>query len=530
MAKDALQPYRAKRDFTKTDEPAGADDTAPARQALAFVIQKHAASRLHFDLRLECDGVMLSWAVPKGPSLDPAVKRLAMHVEDHPLEYNTFEGTIPKGEYGGGTVMLWDRGTYGPMEPKPGERPEAAVRRGLAKGKLDIVISGERLKGTFSLVRTNEPQWLLIKRSDESAMPAFDPVATHVTSIETGRTMEEIAAGGEARSTRAGAPPVRALRTRQTSRIPSRGAACTVRAGAVELQLTNLHKPFWPATDSHPALTKGDLLRYYEAVAPVLVPHLRHRAMVMKRFPNGALGEHFFMKRTPENRPDWLETCPITHASGSLIEFPVVQDLASLLWVVNLGCIDLNPWYAWCDDVDRPDVLHFDLDPGPGADFAQVREVALRLKELLDLLEWPSYPKTTGSRGMHVYVPIVRGPVQKGVWTIAKSIAQEMEARHPQLVTAEYRIAKRPHGRVLVDYNQNAWGRTLSSVYSVRPRPEATVSMPVTWTEVEQGITLEQFTVRTVPEQLAERGDLWWPLLRARGRANLELLGIALAA
>ena len=535
MAKDALEKYRAKRDFSRTDEPAGRAREKHEPQALAFVIQKHAASRLHFDLRLECDGVMVSWAVPKGPSLDPAVKRLAMHVEDHPLEYNTFEGTIPKGEYGGGTVMLWDRGTYSPIAVRAGERPDAAIRRGLDKGKLDVAFSGERLQGTFALVRTDEPQWLLIKRDDDTAMRARDLIALHTTSIETGRTMDEIAAAGEARAQLSTPPqrtamPARLLRRPRSSRIPSQGASCRIRAGQECVQLTNLDKLFWPAAKGRPAITKGDLLRYYESVAPVLVPHLRHRAMVMKRYPNGASGEHFFMKRTPENRPEWLETCPITHASGNLIEFPVVQDLASLLWVVNLGCIDLNPWYAWCDDVDRPDVLHFDLDPGPGADFAQVCEVALHLKTLLALLEWPSFPKTTGSRGIHVYVPIVRAPVQKVVWAIAKSIAQEMEARHPQLVTAEYRIAKRPHGRVLVDYNQNAWGRTLASVYSVRPRPDATVSMPVTWEEVAQGITLEQFTLHNVPALLASRGDLWWPLLRARGRANLEALGIALAA
>jgi bifunctional non-homologous end joining protein LigD len=242
-----------------------------------------------------------------------------------------------------------------------------------------------------------------------------------------------------------------------------------VRIDAHEVRLTNLRKVFWSGL----GVTKGDLLQYYLDVSAVLLPHLRDRAMVMKRYPHGAAGDFFFMKRAPTPRPDWIRTCSIEHDSGNVIDFPMVQDRASLLWVVNLGCIDLNQWYATCDDVDRPDYLHFDLDPGPGAAFDRVRETALIVKGALDELGMPSVVKTTGSKGLHVYVPIVRGPVQKQAWTFAKALAQELAARHPALITAEYRIARRPHGRVLVDYNQNAWGRTLASVYSVRPRPDA---------------------------------------------------------
>jgi len=290
-----------------------------------------------------------------------------------------------------------------------------------------------------------------------------------------------------------------------------------------EVRLTNLRKVFWPEL----GLTKGDLLQYYADVAAVLLPHVRERAMVMKRYPHGAAGEFFFMKRAPTPRPDWIETCTIAHDSGNTIDFPMVQDRAALLWVVNLGCIDLNQWYARCDDVDRPDYLHFDLDPGAGAGFDQVRETGLVLKEALDVLKMPSVVKTTGSKGLHVYVPIVRGPVQKQVWTFAKALAQELAVRHPGLITAEYRVANRPRGRVLVDYNQNAWGRTLASVYSVRPRPDATVSTPVTWREVERGVRIEDFTVRNVPKRIEKVGDLWKPLVAARGRFNLEkyLLG-----
>jgi bifunctional non-homologous end joining protein LigD len=198
--------------------------------------------------------------------------------------------------------------------------------------------------------------------------------------------------------------------------------------------------------------------------------------------------------------------------------------VASLLWVVNLGCIDLNQWYATCDDYNRPDYVHFDLDPVPGADFARVRQVALHVRDALGKLGMKSYPKTTGSKGIHIYVPIVRGPLQKQVWSFAKRFAQAMEQLYPDIVTAEYRVAKRPAGRVLVDYNQNAWGRTLASVYSVRAKPGATVSTPVTWEEVEGGVEIEDFTLRDVPARLREVGDLYRPLLLNRGRFDLTKL------
>jgi len=299
--------------------------------------------------------------------------------------------------------------------------------------------------------------------------------------------------------------------------IPADANQCELRIGGHRVRLTNLKKLFW----KQEGITKGDLVRYYAAVAPVLLPHLVDRAMVMKRYPHGADGDFFFMKRAPAHRPAWIETCAIEHKSGNVIDFPMVQDLASLLWVVNLGCIDLNPWYARCDDTDRPDYLHFDLDPVPGASFAKVCETALLVREALESLDLPPFAKTTGSRGIHVYVPIVRGPAQKEVWSFAKSLARLLEAEHPKLVTAEYRIAKRPRGRVLVDYNQNAWGRTLASVYSVRPQPRAPVSVPVDWKEVERGVRIEDFRLDNVPERVRELGDLWAPLLASRGRARL---------
>jgi bifunctional non-homologous end joining protein LigD len=300
--------------------------------------------------------------------------------------------------------------------------------------------------------------------------------------------------------------------------IPRGVSEAGVEVEGGQVHLTNLEKIFWPEL----GLTKRDLLQYYLDVSPWLLPHLKNRAMVMKRYPNGIHGPFFFMKRAPSPRPDFIPICSIEHASGNIIGFPVIQHTASLLWVVNLGCIDLNPWYARCDNVWRPDFLHFDLDPTPETPFERVLETALIVRDALAGLKIKSYAKTTGSRGVHVYIPIVRGPEQKDVWRFAKAFSRELAQRNPQTITAEYRVAKRPTGRVLVDYNQNAWNRTLASVYSVRPQIAATVSTPVTWPEIERGINMQDFTMRNVPERLRKLGDLWGPLLEERGRARLE--------
>jgi bifunctional non-homologous end joining protein LigD len=305
--------------------------------------------------------------------------------------------------------------------------------------------------------------------------------------------------------------------------IPTDARETTLDLGGRSVHLTNLDKVFFPQT----GFTKRDLLQYYADVSALLLPHLRDRAMVMKRYPHGAEGDFFFMKRTPAGAPAWLRTCAITHGSGSVIAFPIVDDLAALLWTINLGCIDLNQWYATCDDVDRPDYVHFDLDPvkgdaGGATSFGTVREAALALKSALDRLGFPALAKTSGSSGIHVYVPIVRGPVQHDVWRFAKAFAHALAAERPDILTAEYKIAKRPAGRVLVDYNQNAWGRTLASIYSVRPTPRASVSTPVTWEEIAGGVEIADFRLDNVRERLARLGDLWAPLVTQTERVNLE--------
>jgi len=303
-------------------------------------------------------------------------------------------------------------------------------------------------------------------------------------------------------------------------KIPREKTNVTVDAGGKSVALTNLGKVFFPEL----GITKGDLLQYYADVAPFLLPHVEQRAMVMKRYPNGANGDFFFMKETPTPHPAWLETVPIEHSSGKIVHFPVVNDLASLLWLINLGCIDLNQWYSRIDDVDRPDYLVFDLDPGSAA-FERVCDVALLLHDALASLKMPAFAKTTGSKGIHVYVPIKRGPLQEEVHEIAKHFATAMVKHDPKVMTAIYNKAKRPAGSVLVDYNQNRWGATLASIYSVRPTPFAGVSAPVTWAEIEEGIAIEDFRMENMLERLKGIGDLWKPTLAKTKRFDLAKLG-----
>ena len=300
--------------------------------------------------------------------------------------------------------------------------------------------------------------------------------------------------------------------------IPTRVDNAILKVDGRDVRLTNLRKPFWPEL----GITKGALIQYYADVAHVLLPHIRDRAMVMRRYPNGAAGASFFMKEAPSPRPPWIRICAIDHGDGKVVNFPVIDDRASLLWLINLGCIDLNQWYARCDDVHRPDYLHFDLDPGEGATFEQGSECGLIVRDALTTLGMKPYVKTTGSRGLHVYVALKRGPLQDVVHTFAKALATELASRNPKLMTVGYRVAARPKGRVVVDYKQNAWGQTLASIYSVRPKPRATVSTPVAWKELEKGVRLDDFRIDNVRQRITKLGDLWKPLLSAKERTNLD--------
>jgi bifunctional non-homologous end joining protein LigD len=757
-----LEEYRKKRDAKATPEPFGGEGSGGAP---VFVVQKHAARSLHYDFRLERNGALASWAVPKGVPVEPGAKALAVQVEDHPLDYATFAGEIPKGSYGAGTVEIWDHGTYELLEAK-------------ADGGLKVRLHGERFQGVWTLVPAHldgkEQNWLLIRSATDTetvkpsagavykpmlatlsdALPArgdwlyelkfdgyralayvrggtcelrsrngndltsrFSAVAKAVAdavlhdavvdgevcalddrgrpsfsamqqgsgrlvyyafdcleaegvpvadrpleerrellaellrpnasvslsaAFEDGRALYEtverqglegvmakrkgsryaqgrrgrdwlkvkthgrqefVIAGytrGEGHRSAAfgslvlafndggalryagnvgtgfddreiarllallrplerpespfAAPPKlpRVRRgdvtwveprlvaevefsewthdghVRQPSykglredKAPSevrheRPPADIVRSGKRELSLSNLDKLFWPDE----GITKGDLLEYYRAVAPVLVPHLKGRPFTMRRYPDGAFGKAFFQKDAPSHMPDWIRTFATEVTTRSkeraqrTVSFPVVDDELALLWMVNMGCIDMNPWYSRVDRPDRPDFVLFDLDPTPEVPYAQTVEVALILRALLDGLDLESFPKTSGGKGFHVLVPLDRRSTYEDTRAFAEHVAGVIARAYPALATTAWAKSKRRG--VLIDANQNGMGKTIASVYSVRPHPGAPVSTPLAWKEVVGDLDPAAFTMGPVLDRVGRHGDLFAGMLSTR--------------
>jgi bifunctional non-homologous end joining protein LigD len=716
-----------------------------------FVIQRHAARRLHYDFRLERNGALASWAVPKGVPLRSGERHLAVHVEDHPLDYADFEGVIPAGQYGAGTVEIWDRGTYELLEEK-------------RNGGLTVRLRGERLDGVWTLVPAaldgNPKNWLLLRKDAGVASSRYEPMlATSSDAVPTGegwvyepkwdgfraivtvsggdvsltsrngndlterfrdvaraatlairssdavldgeisalddrgrsrfsllqegggtavlvlfdlleleseslideplaerrkklerlvdrsagvlvspqfddgpallaaareqelegvvakradsryrpgrrsadwhkvklrRTQEVVVAGftrGQGRRAAFGAlvvgvydagalrwagnvgtgfsdqeierlrgllaplerpdspfaetpkmPRVRRsdivwvdpvlvaevefaewthegrlrapsyLRLHEDKEAPDvrRERALVppvVKRRGRELRFSNLDKPFWPDE----GITKGDLIAYYRDVAEVLVPHLRGRPFTMKRYPDGWQGKNFFQKNAPSHMPEWIERAPFRASTREgerrIIEYAVVNDEWALLWMANMGCIDLHTWASRVARPERPDWVMFDLDPSEGSGFEEVIEVAQLVKQTLDLLELESYPKTSGSRGIHVLVPIARRHSFEDVREFAGIVAGTLARAHPGLATTEWTKQKRRG--VLVDANQNGPGRTNASVYSVRPRAGAPVSTPLRWDEVVSGLDPAALTMDTVLDRVARHGDLF---------------------
>jgi bifunctional non-homologous end joining protein LigD len=280
-----------------------------------------------------------------------------------------------------------------------------------------------------------------------------------------------------------------------------------IRKGRRELRLSNLDKVFW----ADEGITKGDLIAYYRDVAEVLIPHLRRRPFTMKRYPDGWQGNHFFQKQAPSHMPKWIATerLPASTREGErkMIDYALVDDELALLWMVNMGCIDMHVWSSRVDKPARPDWVMFDLDPSEGATFENVIEVAQLVKQTLDLLELESFPKTSGSRGIHVLVPVARRHAFGDARDFASIVAGALARAHPDLVTTEW--VKKKRVGVLVDANQNREGATNASVYSVRPRAGATVSTPLRWEEIVAGLDPSAFTMDAVRDRVARDGDLF---------------------
>ena len=296
-----------------------------------------------------------------------------------------------------------------------------------------------------------------------------------------------------------------------------------IRKGKRVLRLSNLDKPFWPDE----GITKGDLLAYYRDVAPVLVPHLRDRPFTMKRYPDGAHGKSFFQKDKPPGMPDWIPTVKLEVSTRDRppkrrrIDAPLVNDELALLWMVNMGCIDLNTWYSRVDKLDRPDFVLFDLDPSPDVAFSETVQVALLVKETLDTLGLESFPKTSGADGIHVLVPISRRHTYEDTRQFAEIVAGALASTHRGLVTTEWSKSKRKG--VLIDANQNGEGKTIASVYSVRPKEGAPVSTPLRWEEVDESLDPSAFTMEVVRRRVAEHGDLYEGVLTTKQSLSTAL-------
>ena len=756
-----LREYEEKRSRGKTPEPFG----GRSRGEPIFVVQRHDARRLHYDFRLERGGALASWAVPKGIPLESGQRHLAVHVEDHPLDYATFEGEIPAGQYGAGTVEIWDRGTYELVEEKP-------------DGGLTVRLAGERLRGLWTLVPAkldgDEKNWLLVRKQEDSSRGSaprreYEPMlATLADAVPSGeewlyevkwdgyRALAYVSGGDVTLKSRRGndlterfGAVSRALeraartpdcvldgevcalddrgrssfsvmqqgsgpyvyyvfdvlevdgepvsdrplterryllaglldlrggvvrlsdafddgdalfeaareeglegviakkrgsryqpgrRTREWLKVKTRreqefvlagytrgkgrraatlgslvlavpdggelryvgnvGTGFTeaeierllarlrplerpeppfrsvpkmpkvrradvvwvepklvaevafaewthdghlrapvylglredkdpsevrreeplpseLRKGKRVLKFSNLEKPFWPDE----GITKGDLIAYYRDVAPALVPHLRGRPFTMKRYPDGWQGKHFFQKDAPSHMPEWIPTFEYRSTSRATREkrtlrYPLVNDELALLWMANMGCIDMNTWYSRVDRPERPDWVLFDLDPSPDVGFPEVVQVALLIKDVLDALGLAGFPKTSGADGFHILVPVERRYTYGRTRELAEIVAGTLARLHPGLVTTEWAKAKRRG--VLIDANQNGEGKTIASVYSVRPRAGAPVSAPLRWEEVGEDLDPAAFTMEVVLERVRRDGDLFAGVLTTR--------------
>ena len=838
----SLTQYKKKRNFKKTPEPQGG--RKGRKKALTFVVQRHKASHLHYDFRLEMDGVLKSWAVPKGPSMNPGDKRLAMMVEDHPLDYAHFEGVIPEPNYGAGIVEIWDEGTYEDLSEKDVAKREQKLLSDLKKGSLKFVLKGKKLQGEFALVKmktASRNSWLLLKHKDKFAVsrpydsekqtdpgspinkalreedhskqprrrskpaqeeeeppaaaktsgqkyadfihpmlvrvapkpfsdpawlfeikwdgyraiaelgsgtpklysrngisfvekyapvtaslkkmhqklvldgeivvmdehdrPSFQklqdysrdgasPIFYYVFDLlyyrgksimnrplserkellrkvlkeddvirycdhvaesgedffkvavekdlegimakkadsvyKTGRRSEDwlkirnsldveavIAGFTRPRGSRKhfGAlilgmyhddvleyvghtgtgfdektlrklyekmlplvrerspfgkkipvnnpatwlrpelvcnirftewtkdgsmrhPVYQGLRIDKTAhevkkeeqmptvpdqrttkkkaaakKAASQNDQITKKAGRQnqKLMLTHLDKIFWPEEK----ITKGDVINYYSTISRYILPHLKGRPQSLKRNPNGITDKGFFHKDAGDAAPAWIDTVEIySESNDKEVNYIVCNSKDALLYLANLGCIELNPWNSRVEKLDFPDYLILDIDPSEKNDYDDVVEVAKAVKSVLDKAKAVSFAKTSGATGMHVYVPLGARYSYEQARTFAELVATLAQEQVPEISTLERSIRKRGKDKIYIDYLQNARGQTLACAYSLRPRPGATVSTPLKWTEVKKGLRPSAFNIRTVPSRIAKTGDLFRDVLR----------------
>jgi len=512
--KEKLATYRRKRDFAQTPEPSGASTGATPDDAPRFVIQRHRARRLHYDFRLEIDGVLVSWAVPKGITLDPSVRHLAVHVEDHPLDYEDFEGVIPGGEYGGGDVIVWDRGTYA---LDVDDDPHAA----LEKGELHLELHGEKIKGRVILIRTDrqarQEQWLVLHKRDEHAVAGWDP-EEHPRSVLSGRTNDEVKAdpdrvwtreSGETRLKDFDAPTADEL-----AALDALGAKGSWELQGRELQLTNLDKVLFPGRGKEPAVTKRDLIRYFASVGPVLLPYLAERPLNLNRFPDGVEHKGFWQKSAPKYAPDWIPRWHNADAdTGEAEAYLVADSVPALAWLANHAAVELHAWTSKVSDVERPTYALIDLDPGESTTWDDLLTLARLHRTALEHLGVQGFPKTSGQRGLQIWVPIETGPSFAETRKWVEQLSRTIAGVAGDLVSAQWEKKERG-GRARLDYTQNARNKTLVAPYSVRASAGAPVSMPIAWDELDDAeLRSDRWTIRDVAARLDAVGDLMAPML-----------------
>ena len=522
--KSGLKRYFGKRDFRVTSEPRGG---TASTGALSFVIQKHAASHLHYDFRLELDGTLKSWAVPKGPSLDPADRRMAVHVEDHPIDYGGFEGVIPKGQYGAGTVIVWVNGTWEPVgDPQAGYRD----------GKLKFVLHGHKLAGGWTLVRMHgrgderQEPWLLIKERDDAARPAAE---YSVVTAEPGSVLSDMTIPDAA------APAKKVARAKaKAAPIAAKAATKKVAAKAV--------KPVDPAAAdatiegiriSHPdrvidastGITKLEIVRYYLDAAKLILPHLVERPVSLVRAPTGIAGHVIFQRHAGTLRiPGLRELDPkIAPELEPMIE---IDSLPALIGAAQANVIELHTWNATTLDTTRPDRIVFDLDPGDGLAWKAMQEGAALTRSLLDRLGLASFLKTSGGKGLHVVVPITPKDDWDAVKALSKRIVEHMAATIPERFVARSGPKNRV-GKIFVDYLRNGFGATTACAWSARARPGLGVSVTCDWDELGAITSGAQWTIRNVHERVVEHGDAWrgYSTTKQTTVKALKLLGPAKA-